>query len=129
MVLRYAGNRLFSGPALQMQILDPGNCTGSGKTRARRPSSGSISLTRTKDTHGLSRPLQQSLAGGEPTRRPPPVGMVHPAGPHFLRCPGFHAPDALAPHPLFRMSPFPADSQKLAQRPPPKIMEVLCYTA
>ena len=34
MVLRYAGNKLFSGPALQMRILDPGNCTGSGKTRA-----------------------------------------------------------------------------------------------
>ena len=31
--------------------------------------------------------------------------------------------------PLFRMSPFLADSQKLPQRPPPQIMEVLCYTA
>ncbi len=38
MVLRYAGNRFFSGPALpgalRARILDPGNCTGSGKTRA-----------------------------------------------------------------------------------------------
>ena len=31
--------------------------------------------------------------------------------------------------PLFHRSPFPTDSQKLAQRPPPTIMEVLCYTA
>ena len=31
--------------------------------------------------------------------------------------------------PLFRMSPFPADSPKLPQGPPPRIMDVLCYTA
>ena len=31
--------------------------------------------------------------------------------------------------PLFHMSPFPTDSQKLAQRPPPPIMDALCYTA
>ena len=67
MVLRYAWNRLFSGPALRvMRILDPGNCTGSGKTRARRaqgaPGSGSVSLTRTKGPHGLSRPLQPGTA-------------------------------------------------------------------
>ena len=30
---------------------------------------------------------------------------------------------------LFCMSPFPADSQKLPQRPPPTIMDALCYTA
>ena len=31
--------------------------------------------------------------------------------------------------PLFRRSPFPVDSQKPAQRPPPQIMDALCYTA
>ena len=31
--------------------------------------------------------------------------------------------------PLFRMSPFPAHNQKPAQRPPPQIMDALCYTA
>ncbi len=31
--------------------------------------------------------------------------------------------------PLFRMSPFPANNQKPAQRPPPQIMVALCYTA
>ena len=31
--------------------------------------------------------------------------------------------------PLFHMSPFPVNSQKPAPRPPPQIMEVLCYTA
>ena len=63
MVLRYAGNRLFSGPAfpgvLGARILDPGNCTISGKTREWRaqkaPVSGSVSLMRPKGPHGLSR--------------------------------------------------------------------------
>ena len=63
------------------------------------------------------------------TRRPPPLGLVRQAGPHLLRCAGLHAPHALAPHPLFHMSPFPTDSQKPATRPPPTIMETLCYTA
>ena len=31
--------------------------------------------------------------------------------------------------PLFRRSPFPTDSQKPAPRPPPTIMDALCYTA
>ena len=31
--------------------------------------------------------------------------------------------------PLFRMSPSPTDNQKSAPRPPPTIMETLCYTA
>ena len=31
--------------------------------------------------------------------------------------------------PLFHMLPFPVNSQKPAPRPPPQIMEVLCYTA
>ena len=82
-VLSRAVSRLFSGPALRMRILDPGNCTGSGKTRARRPSSGSVSLMRTKGPHGLSRPLQQSLASptiqGYPQWSDPAILRTTPA--------------------------------------------------
>ena len=52
---------------------------------------------------GLAGPLQWAGTGhpcpaSRATRRPPAVGLVHPAAPHLRRCAGFHAPDALAPN-------------------------------
>ena len=91
MVLLYSWNRLFSGPALPgalwARIPDPGNCTGSGKTRARRaqgaPGSKSVSQPRTEGVHGLSRPSQGSLSSsniqgcGYAPRLPVPGGRTH----------------------------------------------------
>ena len=66
---------------------------------------------------GPAGPLQLADAGHPcPAKgaagRPPLLGLVHQTGPHFLRCAGFHAPDALAPHPPFSHVAVPGQQPK-----------------
>lgn len=82
-------DQFVRGPAIESGL----NCGGCAPNKGNR---------------GCHRPTERLCQ----CQSPPPLGLVHQAGPQLLRCPGVHAPNALATDLLFSHVTVPGRQSK-----------------